>query len=379
MILFYYKGKKLKYLHIIPNEKFTTPCIEFINKNFTDEEHLFLVIDGVSTKKIVLKKYQNVRHIVSLYKVQNRYLGWIFSIISLSFLFPILFYYSLKSKKIYFHGLFDKRYILFLYVFTFFLKKSYWLVWGGDLYCYRKRKNRFLNKIYYRMESLVKGNFRGYLTLTKGDYVLAKKWFLAKGESYVTPMYPNSLYKDLKLDNFFSNKDELYIQIGNSGDPENNHYDILKKLSKFKDDRIKIYCILSYGGSEVYKRDLIKYGNEVFKEKFIPILNFMKLDEYMKFISNIDIAIFAHKRQQGVGNISSFLSMEKTVYLREDVTTYEDFVNLGIKIKSFEKINELEKLEIFNKEVLRKNKEIMKKEFSEERLKEQWQETFEAL
>ena len=194
----------------------------------------------------------------------------------------------------------------------------------------------------------------------------------------MTPMYPNSLYKDLKLDNFFSNKDELYIQIGNSGDPENNHYDILNKLSKFKDDRIKIYCILSYGGSEVYKRDLIKYGNEIFKEKFIPILNFMKLDEYMKFISNIDIAIFAHKRQQGVGNISSFLSMEKTVYLREDVTTYEDFINLGIKIKSFEKINELEKLEIFNKEILRENKEIMKREFSEERLKEQWQETFEA-
>ena len=117
---------------------------------------------------------------------------------------------------------------------------------------------------------------------------------------------------------------------------------------------------------------------EVFGNKFIPILDFMKFDEYMKFISNIDIAIFAHKRQQGLGNISSFLSMEKTVYLREDVTTYEDFINLGIKIKSFEKINELEKLEIFNKEILRENKEIMKREFSEERLKEQWQETFEA-
>lgn len=70
--------------------------------------------------------------------------------------------------------------------------------------------------------------------------------------------------------------------------------------------------------------------------------------------------------------------MEKTVYLREDVTTYEEFINLGIKIKSFEKISELEKLEIFNKEVLRKNKEIMKREFSEERLKEQWQKIFEA-
>ena len=368
----------MKYLHIIPNEKFTTACIEFINKNFTDEEHLFLVIDGVSTKEITLKKYKNIKRVTSLYKVRNRYLGWMFSIISLSFLFPILIYYSLKSKKIYFHGLFDKRYILFLYLFSFFLKKSYWLIWGGDLYCYRKRKDKFFNKIYYKIETFVKGNFRGYLSVTKGDYALAQRWFSAKGESYVTPIYPSSIYKDIKLDNFFISKDELYIQIGNSGDPENNHYDILNKLSKFKDDRIKIYCILSYGGSETYKRNLINYGKEVFGNKFIPILDFMKFDEYMKFISNIDIAIFAHKRQQGLGNISSFLSMEKTVYLREDVTTYEDFINLEIKIKSFEKINELEKLEIFNKEILRENKEIMKREFSEERLKEQWQETFEA-
>ena len=107
----------MKYLHIIPNEKFTTSCIEFINANFNDKEHLFLVIDGVSKKEITLKKYKNVKCITSLYKVRNRYLGWIFSIISLSFLFPILFYYSLKSKKIYFHGLFDKRYI-----FIFFKK-----------------------------------------------------------------------------------------------------------------------------------------------------------------------------------------------------------------------------------------------------------------
>ena len=368
----------MKYLHIIPNEKFTTSCIEFISNNFNDKNHLFLVIDGVSTKKIILKEYKNVKRITSLYKVRNRYLGWVFSMISLPFLFPILFYYSFKSKKIYFHGLFDKRYILFLYLFSFFLKKSYWLIWGGDLYCYRKRKNKFLNKIYYKIETFVKGSFKGYLTVTKGDYILAKKWFSAKGESYVTPIYPSSIYKDIKLDNIFTSKDELYIQIGNSGDPENNHYDILNKLLKFKNDHIKIYCILSYGCSESYKKKLIKYGKEIFGDKFIPILDFMKLDEYMKFISNIDIAIFAHKRQQGLGNISSFLSMEKTVYLREDVTTYEDFINLGIKIKSFEKIDKLRKLEIFNKEILRENKEIMKKKFSEKELKKQWKEVFEA-
>lgn len=123
------------------------------------------------------------------------------------------------------------------------------------IYIVIEKENKFLNKIYYKIETFVKGNFRGYLAVTKGDYVLAQKWFSAKGESYVTPIYPSSIYKDIKLDNFFISKDELYIQIGNSGDPENNHYDILNKLSKFKNNRIKIYCILSYGGSESYKKN----------------------------------------------------------------------------------------------------------------------------
>lgn len=42
-----------------------------------------------------------------------------------------------------------------------------------------------------------------------------------------------------------------------------------------------------------------------------PIVDFMDFNEYINFLSTIDIAIFNHKRQQGMGNIITLLGMGK--------------------------------------------------------------------
>ena len=57
--------------------------------------------------------------------------------------------------------------------------------------------------------------------------------------------------------------------------------------------------------------------------------------------------------------------MKKTIYLKEKVTTYEMLKELGIKVKSFDKFNDLEVLE---DKILEKNKKIIKERFSKERL-----------
>lgn len=58
----------------------------------------------------------------------------------------------------------------------------------------------------------------------------------------------------------------------------------------------------------------------------------------MNFLSSLDIAIFAHNRQQGFGNTVSLLGMGKTVYLKEEVTTYQALEKIGLKINSFNKL-----------------------------------------
>jgi len=226
----------------------------------------------------------------------------------------------------------------------------------------------------FKLENYVKGNFLGYITLNKGDYKLAQQYYGAHGQNYVNQLYPTTLYKDIKFKEFRKEEKWINIQIGNSANPSNNHYEILDKLFKVKDNKeIKIFCILSYGGTKKYVKSVIEYGNKLFGKNFIPIVEFMTFEEYLKYVNNIDIVIFAHKRQQGVGNLIAFLSMKKTIVLRSDVTTYESYLENGIKVKSFENLDNLDK---FDEKILEHNKEIAKKIYSLEEFTKSWEEIF---
>lgn len=357
----------MKYLHIMRNDKFINPFIEFINKNFSKEEIAFFIMEGLETIEVINEK--NVKRYISKGRNLKGVLKKILLFLQIPILYIKLFNYCKKSEKIFFHALADPRLIFFLYIFRFFLKKTYWIIWGGDLYSYNERKKK---SVFHTIEDYVKGNAKGYISYMNGEFRLAKKWFKAKGKFYRSFTYPSNLYKEVDLKK--TEKNELWIQIGNSADSSNNHFEILEKLSKFKDMNIKLFCILSYGGSEEYKKQVIGRGSELFKDKFFPILNFMEFKEYMSFLSSLDIAIFAHNRQQAFGNISSLLSMKKTVYLKEEVITYKTLKEIGIEVKSFDRLINLEK---FDENILENNRRIIKENFSEEKLIEQWKNIFE--
>lgn len=357
----------MKYKHILQNDKFINSYIEFIEKNFDIKDHMFYIVGGISEKKIPILERENIKKIL----LENMLIKGLYFFYRIKFLQKMLLEDKETEEKIYFHGLFGKDKILFLFIFRKYLKKSNWIIWGGDLYCYRNRKKGFLRKIYYKIEEYVKGNFSGYITQIKGDYELAQKWYGAKGKYYNCFMYPSNLYKNLEIKEI--EKEYIAIQIGNSADPSNNHFEIFKKLENYKNEDIKIYCPLSYG-DKIYADKVIKKGKEIFEEKFIAMIEFLEYQKYLEFLSQIDIAIFAHDRQQAVGNITSLLSMKKTVYLKEEVTTYKLLEELGVKVKSF---NNLKRLEVFEDEVLEKNKEIIKERFSEKRLIEDWKKIFE--
>ena len=353
---------KIKYLHIMPNEKFIRPYIEFLKKNFIFEEHQFFIIDGNDKKNFEIPGYKNVH----LYKNSCSKIKY-FEILKL---IKNLYKFSFEAEKIYFHSLFNKKVILFLFIFRKVLKRSNWVIWGGDIYCYQRRKNNFKNKMWYIIEDYVKGNFYGYITEFKGDYKLTQEWFGAKGKYFDCFQYPSNLYKEIKIKQIY--KESLYIQVGNSADPSNNHFEILKKLEKYKNKNIVIYCPLSYGDIE-YAKKVIQQGKIIFKEKFIPLIEYLEYEKYLILLSKIDIAIFAHNRQQAFGNITSLLSMKKTIYLKDEVTTTKMLKELNIEVKSFDKLKDLE---VYDDIILEKNKEIMKKRFSKEQLVEEWKKIF---
>jgi 4-alpha-L-fucosyltransferase (fuc4NAc transferase) len=355
--------KIIKNLHIIHKDKFDKEFIEFVNSNFEKEDHFFLVIHLPNKKKydLIEEKDSNILNF-EFKNHKNMLLRKVFLAIQVIKLYIVLFFLSIKSRRIFFHSIADYQ-ILFLYIFRNFLKKSYYAIWSTEKTKYEN------NHIFNKIVKYVKGNFRGYITHIRGDYEIMKERYGAKGDYLDCFTYPSNLYKEIKLSERKNiSKKNLNIQVGNSAQMCNNHIEILEKLEEFRDENIRLYCILSYGndGGDKYLNKVIENGKKIFKDKFIPVLDFFPPQEYINFLSEIDIAIFAHNTQKAFGNIVSLLSMKKTVYLKENTTTYKTLNELGLKLKSFDN---LKNLELFEKEFLEKNKDIIIERFSEKRLK----------
>ena len=102
--------------------------------------------------------------------------------------------------------------------------------------------------------------------------------------------------------------------------------------------------------------------------------DFIPFEQYLEFLGKIDIAVFAHKRQQGMGNTITLLGMGKKVYMRSDVTPWVTFDGIGVKIFELPDID----LMPISIEIKNKNRMQIKNKFSEVMLIKQWSAIFEG-
>ncbi|MHB9338840.1 TDP-N-acetylfucosamine:lipid II N-acetylfucosaminyltransferase [Fusobacterium pseudoperiodonticum] len=367
----------MKILHIGSSGSIYNEYIRFINENFEKNNHNFLIIDG--EKKIEERSYKNNN--IERYISKGRNFKGILKAVLLIFQIPILytklFFSFKKSDKIIIHGLFDIRIIVFLYMFKNFLKKSNWVIWGGDLYRPPVKKGTFLDKI----DKYVKKNIAYVSSLVPEDYQMAKKINLVTGK-YSRAIYMNpitlSFLEELEKDRNMK-RESINIQIGNSSDPSNNHIEIIELLKKYKDKNIKIYCPLSYGNKE-YAQEVQRYGKDIFKEKFIGLLDFLPPQEYARYINNIDILVFNHKRQQGLGNINALAYLERKIYVRSDISSWMYLKEeLGLEIHDTLNI-EKETFEDFISNPKNNNKErILSTVYSIKYMKNIWENNFNLL
>ncbi|MFC6669723.1 TDP-N-acetylfucosamine:lipid II N-acetylfucosaminyltransferase [Marinobacterium aestuariivivens] len=149
------------------------------------------------------------------------------------------------------------------------------------------------------------GNF---ITYVPGDFRLVKKWYGAKGTYKECLMYPSNVFVPIALTDVERNI--ITVMVGNSADPSNNHKEILYQLTRLKDQEFKVVCPLSYGDAQ-YAEEITAIGRCLFGERFIPLRDFIPYQDYVKVLSEIDIAVFAHRRQQGMGNIITLLGLGK--------------------------------------------------------------------
>lgn len=341
-------------LHLMVwDKKFVPSFVALVNERFEPKLHQFIIYEAEGSETLFYK--DNVIYYPSLLKN----------------IIPLLVEMK-KAEKIIIHGLFSTHLLLILALFAGMLRKCYWTIWGGDLYLTEVSKSLWRMRIKEWFKSFVIPRMGHFITHIEGDYLLAKKSYGAKGRWHDCFMYPSNIFKDYDYSLERSHK-TINIQVGNSADPSNNHLEILEKLKSFSAEPINIYAPLSYGDVEYAKR-IIAYGVENFGNKFIPLTDFLPLDQYNKFLGQIDIVIFNHRRQQGMGNAISQIGMGKKFYMRSDITSWDMFIGLGITIFDSAEID------IFplNSNVGCDNKKIIKINFSKERLLEKLSLIFET-
>jgi len=310
--------KQKKVLHILYPDKFTIPFIHLINKEFDKEDHLFLC--AIKPGNELLSSYSNVKYLYSPYRKNFIRNTWIFGNC------------LQEASKIIMHG---NQLLFYFMLFPAAIKRIYWIIMGYELgESSIPEENVPENSLHDQIKKYVLKRVYGHISHIKGDSELANLQFRSDAKFYYSPMYLSNVVSEYStINNESGNKSATRrILVGNSTCPTNEHLSIFKLLFPYKDDDLVIYCPLSYGDYPLYKNEIIKKGNEMFGNKFIPITNFMPSEEYNHFLNKIDIAIFNHKRQEAMGVTLSLLSMGKIVYLNNQTTSFKSFKERGIQV-----------------------------------------------
>ena len=292
--------KNYKYVHILPAGGIhTKTIIDFLNKYFSHEEHAF-VLRWYNEKIKDIYIYDNVFVITDLTKV------------------PLEI-----CDKIIFHSLLDQNMVNFLYQNKKYLSKSYWFIWGGDLYSAPENKQN-----YY-----VKTHIAGILTSFDQDEYVQK--YGDKKCYDVTYPHGTIDVKKVKRKNKTVN-----ILVNNCADFTS--IEMLKTLSKFKDEDIAVYTVLSYiaANQKDFRLSIMYNGYELLGNKFHPILKYMTNEEYSKFLSDIDIYISNQNRAQGNGNASYVLVNGGKVFTKK-TGVYKKYNSVGIKYFDTDKIKKM--------------------------------------
>jgi len=331
-------------------EKFTQPFINFLENNNNIKHHKFLVCGETKKYPITSKKHTKIYG-----SARNMLLN---NAIAIN-----------KSEKIFLHGLFDIKILAYFYTQPWLLKKCYWIIWGSDLYSFQKEKNTWKLKLEEILRKSVIKKMGNIVSLLEGDYMIAQNIYKTKAKYHNSFVYTSNIFERIDLPE--QPKKTISIQIGNSADPSNEHLEIIKLLTPFKNRSISIHAPLSYG-NQAYADAITKEGENIFGHKFKALREIIPSDEYIEFLSNIDIAIFNHKRQQAMGNTITLLGLGKKVYIRDDVTPWKFFQQIGVKVYNTNKID----LELLPENVKLENREKIKEYFSKENLNKQLKKLF---
>lgn len=336
------KGDKI--LHIMNDENFVDYFIQQSEKVFPELSDYWIISSNIETP------FQ------SAHPKGNR-LEWNKNTI------PIHAQLAGKYKKIILHSFFINH----LEDFFKYLHKHgeiIWVFWGGDGYSFASDIKRwylplswkkkvelqnssagFLKRSLSKIKSLRNNYKKSALTRSFIKSVDTCATWVKYDYELVKEVHPELVWKSYSYFTFeqmdFSRlvpkaPDPLRLFLGNSATDTNNHFDALNYLKEIGYPG-SIIVPLSYG-NDCYAAQVMKYGEELFKEKFVPVREYLNLDKYHDLMNSCGIVWMNHKRQQAAGNIIASLFLGRGTILHPENTIYRTFNDLGVKFLNKEKL-----------------------------------------
>jgi hypothetical protein len=362
-------------LHIVLDEKFTDPAFQ-IFEAVNPGKNLYLKAGGKKNRYIKETPVQSVPY---------------------SYFFRKKFARSLES--------YDMVILHSLHISNLFLVanlpekiKVVWIGWGFDYYdlisngdmnalylpltknlsdnnakkisgLIKKIESTFLSIILKNLKHNVVNRIDYFSPVLYEDYVLVKNAIPDFKPKYIpwnngTLEYLIKGYENVTL----SGND---ILVGNNASYENNHLDVFDILLKIKLENRKIVSPLSYG-DPVYRDCIISSGKRNWGENFLPIVDYMPLDEYIQKISSCSIIIIDSLRQLAMGNIIIMMYLGGKVFLNKKNPVYHYFKQKGAFIYTIEELeNEINNP--LSENQIKVNQNILKMDWAKEVILEKTQ------
>ena len=233
------------------------------------------------------------------------------------------------------------------------LNHAAWINWGhGHSYSRREIIKKTLDMyIMPRLNSII--------ALTKYDEYLMASLYKSKNIKFLS--YRSESIQNLFHNNITSIKHSgCNVLLGVSAGKPQRHAVGIEYLSKLNLKDINVFSPLSYNiNDENYIQSVIDVGQQKLGDHFNPVKKLMPIDEYVDFLRKMDMIILPSLKQNGLFNIYILLYLGKKIFVPEKSNIYISLTKLGLQVETLDSINNYSVTTECDKDIQRKNKQII--------------------
>lgn len=128
------------------------------------------------------------------------------------------------------------------------------------------------------------------------------------------------------------------ILLGNSASMTNNHLDVIDRLAAVDLEERRVVAPLSYGDRE-YAAVVARRGREVLGDRFVPLADFLPLDEYNALLNECGVIVHGAWRQEGLGNILRGLWQGARIVLDPRNPVLEHLRTRGLAVSTLDEVD----------------------------------------